>query len=126
LTAPSNISARSAARRSCQKEVVPIARRAEDVPSAVSFGPLTTQRQWKAYLCGSALGHPSYMDTGIKALQKALLRARINVYDECTVALFSCLQNVHDAFGMWEWTNQLMSIAREFNLSAEKVYALAA
>jgi hypothetical protein len=78
------------------------------------------------YLCGPALGHPSYMDAGIKALQKALLRARINVYDEFTVELLSCLQNVHDVFGMWEWTNRLMSIAREFNLSAEKVRALAA
>jgi hypothetical protein len=66
------------------------------------------------------------MDAGIKAHQKALLRARINVYDQCTIALLTCLQNVHDTFGMCERTNRLLSIAREFNLSAERVRVLAA
>ncbi|CAN7782935.1 hypothetical protein LJR034_008395 [Caballeronia sp. LjRoot34] len=69
------------------------------------------------YLSNTTRNHPTYMDAGIKALQKALLRARIDVHDECTVALLSCLQNVHDAFGTWEWTERLVSIARDFNLS---------
>ena len=43
------------------------------------------------------------MDVGIAALKKALLRARINIYDPATVDLLSCLQNVHDVFGPWEW-----------------------
>lgn len=71
------------------------------------------------YLVGPALSHPSYMDAGIAALRKALLKAKINVYDERTVALLSCLQNVHDAFGVWEWQDRLRSIAREFGLVAD-------
>lgn len=75
------------------------------------------------YLSNTTHSHPSYMDAGIKALQKALLRARIDVHDECTVALLSCLQNVHDAFGTWEWTERLFSIARDFNLSTNNIRA---
>lgn len=71
------------------------------------------------YLSGPALGRPPYMDAGIAALRKALLRARINVYDDRTVALLSCLQNVHDAFGVWEWHDRLLSIALEYGLSSE-------
>jgi hypothetical protein len=71
------------------------------------------------YLRGPALGRPSFMDAGIAALRKALLRARINVYDDRTVSLLSCLQNVHDAFGVWEWCDRLLSIAREYGLSSE-------
>jgi hypothetical protein len=62
---------------------------------------------------------PAYMDVGVAALKKALLRARINVYDPVTIALLSCLQNVHDVFGTWEWHDRLDSIAHEFGLSAE-------
>ena len=61
------------------------------------------------------------MDVGIAALKKALLRSRINIYDAATVDLLSCLQNVHDVFGTWEWPERLVSIARQFGLSAERV-----
>ena len=64
---------------------------------------------------------PAYMNVGVAALKKALLRSKINVYDPQTVSLLSCLQNVHDVFGVWEWTDRLQSIAREFGLSAELV-----
>jgi hypothetical protein len=77
------------------------------------------------YLIGSELSHPSYMDAGIVALRKALLKAKINVYEARTVALLSCLQNVHDAFGVWEWQDRLLSIAREFGLVAEPLKAAA-
>jgi hypothetical protein len=68
---------------------------------------------------------PSYMDVGIFALRKALLRARINVYDRATIDLLSCLQNVHDVFGTWEWRERLDSIARQFDLSAERLKSAA-
>jgi len=61
---------------------------------------------------------PAYMDAGVAALRKALLKARVNIYDPTTVELLSCLQNVHDAFGVWEWRDRLASIARQFALSA--------
>lgn len=64
---------------------------------------------------------PAYMDAGISALKKALLHARLNVYDPATVTLLSCLQNVHDVFGAWEWHERLSSIARQFGLSAERL-----
>lgn len=76
------------------------------------------------YVIGSA-NHPHYMDAGIAALRKALLKAKINVYEERTVALMSCLQNVHDAFGVWEWQDRLQSIAREFGLAADGLKAAA-
>jgi hypothetical protein len=68
---------------------------------------------------------PAYMDVGISALKKALLRARINVYDPTTVDLLSCLQNVHDVFGTWEWRERLGSIARQFGLSADRLKSAA-
>jgi hypothetical protein len=77
------------------------------------------------YLLGPALGRPPYMDAGVAALRKALLRAKINVYDERTVSLLSCLQNVHDVFGIWEWHDRLMSIAREYGLNAERMRRVA-
>lgn len=61
---------------------------------------------------------PAYMDAGVAALKRALLRSRVNVFDPSTVTLLSCLQNVHDAFGTWEWRERLESIARQFGLSA--------
>ncbi|NML32098.1 hypothetical protein [Paraburkholderia antibiotica] len=68
---------------------------------------------------------PAYMDVGVAALKKALLRARINVYDAVTIDLLSCLQNVHDVFGTWEWRERLGSIAREFSLSADRLKSAA-
>jgi hypothetical protein len=64
---------------------------------------------------------PAYMDAGIAALKKALLKVRVNVYDPTTVSLLSCLQNVHDAFGIWEWRERLTSIARQFGLSDQRL-----
>jgi hypothetical protein len=69
---------------------------------------------------------PAYMDVGLAALKRALLRSRINIYDPATVELLSCLQNVHDAFGKWEWRDRLFSIARQFGLSAEKLRSVLA
>ncbi|SIT49124.1 conserved hypothetical protein [Paraburkholderia piptadeniae] len=68
---------------------------------------------------------PAYMDVGVAALRKALLRAHINVYDPATIELLSCLQNVHDVFGKWEWRERLQSIARHFGLSACQLKAAA-
>jgi hypothetical protein len=64
---------------------------------------------------------PAYMDAGVAALKRALLRAGINVYARDTVGLLSCLQNVHDVFGVWEWNDRLRSIARQFNVSAHSL-----
>ncbi|MGN6317629.1 hypothetical protein [Trinickia sp.] len=64
---------------------------------------------------------PAYMDAGVAALKKALLRARVNIYDPTTVELLSCLQNVHDVFGVWEWHERLASISRQFGLSAVRL-----
>jgi hypothetical protein len=69
---------------------------------------------------------PPYMDAGIAALKRALLKARVNVYDPTTVSLLSCLQNVHDAFGVWEWRDRLKSIARQFGLSMQRLQLKAA
>jgi hypothetical protein len=68
---------------------------------------------------------PSYMDVGVTALKRALLRSNINVYDPTTVELLSCLQNVHDVFGKWEWRERFASIARQFNLSADRLKSAA-
>jgi hypothetical protein len=65
------------------------------------------------------------MDVGVAALKQALLRARVNVYDLVTIALLNCLQNVHDAFGTWEWYDRLGSVPREFGLSAERLKSAA-
>jgi hypothetical protein len=62
---------------------------------------------------------PAWMDAGVVALRKALRRARIDVDDSRTVQLLSCLQNVHDAFGVWEWNDRLHSIAREFDIAPQ-------
>ena len=77
------------------------------------------------YIGRAATEVPAYMDAGISALKKALLRARLNVYDPATIALLSCLQNVHDVFGTWEWHERLSSIARQFGLSAERLKSAA-
>jgi hypothetical protein len=64
---------------------------------------------------------PAYMDVGVAALRRALLRSKINVYDPQTVSLLSCLQNVHDVFGVWEWGDRLQSIAHQFGLNADQL-----
>jgi hypothetical protein len=71
------------------------------------------------YISKQANEMPAYMDVGVAALKRALLRSKINVYDPQTVSLLSCLQNVHDAFGVREWGDRLQSIAREFGLNAD-------
>lgn len=68
------------------------------------------------FLDPSVEGRPAYMELGVRALRRALLHARIDVDDPCTIALLSCLQNVHDVFGVWEWRDRLASIARQFGL----------
>jgi hypothetical protein len=68
---------------------------------------------------------PAYMDVGVAALKRALLRSRINVYDPTTVELLSCLQNVHDVFGKWEWRDRFASIARQFGLSTDRLKSAA-
>jgi hypothetical protein len=68
---------------------------------------------------------PAYMDVGVAALKRALLRSHINVFDPATIELLSCLQNVHDVFGKWEWHERLGSIARQFGLSAERIKSAA-
>lgn len=73
------------------------------------------------YINRSAIEVPAYMDVGVAALKQALLRSHVNIFDPATVNLLSCLQNVHDVFGPWEWTERLVSIARQFGLSAEQV-----
>ncbi|MBT2795329.1 hypothetical protein [Paraburkholderia strydomiana] len=73
------------------------------------------------FLVAQATQVPAYMDAGIAALRRALLRARVNVYSQRTVDLLSCLQNVHDAFGTWEWKDRLQSIAKQFGLSAQSL-----
>jgi hypothetical protein len=68
---------------------------------------------------------PASMDVGVTALKKALLRSKINVYDPVTIDLLSCLQNVHDVFGIWEWRERLQSIARQFGLNSDLVRSAA-
>lgn len=62
---------------------------------------------------------PSYMEAGITALKRALLRSQINVYDPSTIELLSCLQSVHDVTDTWEWRDRLKPIAHQFGLCAE-------
>ncbi|OXC72392.1 hypothetical protein [Caballeronia sordidicola] len=71
------------------------------------------------FIGASALAAPSYMDVGIKALKRALLRSQINVYDPATIELLSCLQHVHDAFDKREWRDGLALVARQFGLCAD-------
>jgi len=71
------------------------------------------------YLGREATEVPRYMDVGVAALKKALLRAHINIYDPSTITLLSCLQNVHDVFGVGEWRERLCAIAAQFGLSPE-------
>lgn len=73
------------------------------------------------HLLTPAQSRPPYMDAGVEALRDALLKARINANERQTVELLSCLQNVHDIFGIWEWRERLHSIAREFGLNVAAV-----
>jgi len=76
------------------------------------------------YLPGSGTAWPRYMDAGVTSLCKALLNAGIDIYDKRTVALLVCLQNVHDIYGVWDWTDRLLSIAREYGLSSECILSV--
>jgi hypothetical protein len=49
----------------------------------------------------------------------------VNVFDATTVELLSCLQNVHDVFGTWEWNRRLLQIARQFSLSTHRLELVA-
>jgi hypothetical protein len=69
---------------------------------------------------------PTYMHAGVAAQKKALLRARVDIFDPTTINLLTCLQNVHDVFATWEWSNRLKSIARQYGLSAERLMKYAA
>jgi hypothetical protein len=60
--------------------------RASDYTSAMEGMPVRR-------LMSAAIGRPSYIDVGIAALRRALVRAESNVYDERTIALLICLQN---------------------------------
>ena len=71
------------------------------------------------FIGASALAAPSYMDVGIMALKRALLRSQINVYNPATIELLSYLQNVHDVFDKREWRDGLASVARQFGLCAD-------
>ncbi|WP_028220584.1 hypothetical protein [Paraburkholderia oxyphila] len=88
--------------------------RARDYISAMEGIPV-------GYLAREANEVPAWMDVGVAALKKALLRAHINIYDPNTVNLLSCLQNVHDVFGVWEWHDRLLSIAAQFGLSPQRL-----
>ena len=71
------------------------------------------------FIGASALAAPSYMNAGIVALKRALLRSQINVYNPATIELLGTLQNLHDVFDKQEWRNGLASVARQFGLCAE-------
>ena len=73
------------------------------------------------YIGKTPIEVPAYMDVGVAALKKALLRARINIFDPATIDLLSCMQNVHDVSGTWEWQERLVSIARQFGLSTAQL-----
>lgn len=66
---------------------------------------------------------PLYMEQGLRALRRALIKGRVNVYDDESVLLLCRLQTVHDAFGPWEWKRRLRAIASEFSLHP-RVYVL--
>jgi hypothetical protein len=75
------------------------------------------------YISECATAVPPYLNHGVVALKRALLRSRINVYDPMTVELLSCLQNLHDLVAKWEWPDRLATIARQFGLSSELLNA---
>jgi hypothetical protein len=71
------------------------------------------------FIGASALAVPSYMNVGMLALKRALLRSQINVYNPTTIELLSYLQNVHDVLDKREWRDGLASVARQFGLCAD-------
>ena len=73
------------------------------------------------FIGASALAVPSYMNAGVIALKRALLRSQINVYNPTTIELLSYLQNVHDVFDKREWRDGLASVARQFGLCADRL-----
>jgi hypothetical protein len=73
------------------------------------------------YIARPLAGVPAYMRIGVTQLRRALLRARINVYDPLTIDLLGQLQRVHDVHGVWEWQARLVCVARHFKLNANLV-----
>jgi hypothetical protein len=67
---------------------------------------------------------PVYIDVGVAALRRVLLRSRINIYDLTTVELLSCLRNVHDVFGHGRW-DRLFSIGGQFGLPTDQLSSAA-
>jgi len=67
---------------------------------------------------------PVYIDVGVAALRRVLLRSRINIYDLTTVELLSCLRNVHDVFGHGRW-DHLFSIGGQFGLPTDQLSSAA-
>lgn len=84
----------------------------KDYTSAIESVPVR-------YLAKTENEIPHYMSLGVKALRKALEKAHVDTQDKATVELLSKLQNVHDAFGTWEWVERLNSIAQEHHLDKE-------
>ena len=66
-----------------------------------------------SYLLAIADCRPAHLAANIAALRSTLLRTRINIYDERSVALLSALRDVHDLSGIREWADRLRSIARD-------------
>lgn len=88
----------------------------------VDFTP-ATERVSVRYLLGFASGWPTHRYADIAALRRALLRARVNVYDERTAALLSALEDVYDRSDVRDWPDQLRSIARDRGLDCGRALA---
>lgn len=71
------------------------------------------------FIGASAIAVPPYMNLGIVALKRALLRSHVNVYNPATIELLGDLQNVHDVLDKRQWRDGLASIARQFGLCAD-------
>ena len=71
------------------------------------------------FVGASALAMPSYMNPGLAALKRALLRSQINVYNPATIELLGDLQNIHDVLDKRQWRDGLSSIARQFGLCTD-------
>lgn len=71
------------------------------------------------HIASPILSYPESMDLGVACLRSALRRSGVDTNDKTTVELLSCLQNVNDIFGTWEWEERFKSIARQFGLSTD-------
>ncbi|WP_168662428.1 hypothetical protein [Burkholderia sp. SG-MS1] len=68
---------------------------------------------------GSFIKPRDYTTAAMEGIRVRLSAKRQSKW--ATVDLLSCLQNVHDVFGTWEWRERLGSIARPFGLSADQL-----